>query len=93
MAIKKKWSAKVMETSHALILPDGIFQKSPKTIARELQKAAELRGSESKAHSDYQAAMSMLNFYINRAGRSLKESDKKRLEQAKVELKKLYKRK
>jgi soluble cytochrome b562 len=92
MVTKKKWSAKVTETSHALILPDGIFQQSAKTIAQELKKAAESRSSESKAHSDYQAAMSMLNFYINRAGKNLKAEDKKRLEEAKLELKKLFER-
>lgn len=60
-------------------------------VAESLKRSASRRSMDrSKARSDYQAAMSMLNFYINRAGRNLSARDRQRLERAKDELRKLY---
>jgi len=85
----KKWSGDVTEHSHALDTEDGIFKSDdPKKIARSLKKSAE--ESKNRKSTPHQAAMSMLNFYINRAGKNLPASQHKVLEQAKVELKKLF---
>lgn len=61
----------------------------PVEIAKSLKKSAE-ESNRRKAKTAYQSAMSMLNFYINRAGRGLPERRKKILEQAKLELKKEF---
>ena len=88
---KKYWSDKVTKTSNALDLDKGVFTWSnPKKIALSLKKSAEM--STRRKSRPYQSAMSMLNFYINRAGKNLPESRKKILEQAKIELKKLFKK-
>lgn len=84
----KKWIAHVQETSHAMDLPDGIFTHSAKKIAQELRDA--VYASSRTKGTKFQSAMSMLNFYINRAGTNLHEEDKLRLEQAKIELRKLF---
>lgn len=85
----KKWSAEVTQHSHALDLKKGVFKEhNPKKIARSIKKSAE--ESHSKKTSTYRSAMSMLSFYINRAGKNLTESQKNMLEQAKIELKALY---
>jgi hypothetical protein len=87
----KSWSAKVTQTSAALILEEGVFTwKNPKKIAQSLKKSAE--ESLNRKGTPFQSAMSMLNFYINRAGKNLKPSQRKILEQAKIELRKLFKR-
>lgn len=87
----KSWSAKVTQTSAALILEEGVFTwKNPKKIAQSLKKSAE--ESLNRKGTPFQSAMSMLNFYINRAGNNLKPSQRKILEQAKIELRKLFKR-
>lgn len=90
MEKKKKtlWIAHVQETSHAMDLPYGLFRGSSKEIARGLKKAV-LASNRTKG-TKFQSAMSMLNFYINRAGKKLKVEDKKRLEKAKKELRKLF---
>lgn len=89
---KEKWSKKVTETSHALRLEEGIFTwKNAKRIAKSLQQSA-LESQERKG-TPYQSAMSMLNFYINRAGKNLSQEHKKILEQAKRELRILFKNK
>lgn len=90
MVFKKKyWSAEVTRNSNALDLESGVFTwKNPKKIALSLKNSAEL--SKRRKASPYQSAMSMLNFYINRAGKSLPVSQKKILENAKKELKKLF---
>jgi Protein of unknown function (DUF3175) len=88
----KKWSKKVTETSHALALEEGVFTwKDPKKIAKSLQKSA-LESLERKG-TPYQSAMSMLNFYINRAGKKLSKEQKVILEKAKDELKVIFKHK
>ncbi len=88
---KKYWSAKITKESNALDLEGGVFTwKNPRKIALSLKRSAE--ESTRRKSSPYQSATSMLNFYINRAGKNLPSSQKKILEQAKKELKKLFKR-
>ena len=85
----KRWSNKVTQNSNALMLEPGLFTwKSPKKIASSLKQSAD--ESVNKKGTSYQSAMSMLNFYINRAGSNLSDERKKTLNQAKGELKKLY---
>jgi hypothetical protein len=84
-----KWSHHVMETSDALDLQPGIFKsKDPKKIAQSLKRSAEK--SKRRKGTPYQSAMSMLNFYINRAGKHLTAKEKQPLEKAKPELRKLF---
>ncbi len=88
---KKYWSAGVTQKSNALDLEKGIFSwKNPERIAKSLKKSAE--ESTRRKAKPFQSAMSMLNFYINRAGKNLPAGQKKILEQTKIELRKLYKR-
>ncbi len=85
----KKWSALVTEHSDALDLENKVFtSKDPKKIARSLKKSAE--ESDKKKTTTFQSAMSMLNFYINRAGKNFTAEEKKPLEDAKEELRKLF---
>lgn len=87
----KYWSGKVTKESDALDLKQGVFTwKDPRRIAASLKRSAE--ESSRKKASSFQSAMSMLNFYINRAGKNLPSSQRKILEKAKVELRKLFKR-
>jgi putative cell wall-binding protein len=84
-----RWSKKVTETSNALDLEPGVFTfENPKAIAHSLKRSAE-QNTRRKA-TPYQSAMSMLNFYINRAGKNLSTERRKTLEQAKIELKKAF---
>ena len=86
-----KWSQEVTERSNALDLKQGVFkQKSPKRIAESLKDSAE--HSERRKADPYRSAMSMLTFYINRAGAQLRPEDKTKLERAKEELRQLYHR-
>jgi hypothetical protein len=79
------WSQHVTETSNALDLEPGVFSKSsPRAIARSLKQSAET--STRRKGGAYQSAMSMLNFYINRAGRNLRPERRRILERAKDEL-------
>ncbi|QQL48382.1 DUF3175 domain-containing protein [Mucilaginibacter ginkgonis] len=90
-ASKKKWSAKVTETSDALDLKKEVFKsKNPEKIAESLKHSAE--ESHRRKGSPFQSAMSMLNFYINRAGKNLTRKEKEPLEKAKNKLRKLYHR-
>jgi hypothetical protein len=85
----KRWSQHVTETSNALDLDAGVFSWSdPKRIAASLKQSAE--SSKRRKSSPLQSAMSMLNFYINRAGHTLPVKQKRILEKAKVELHKLF---
>ena len=87
----KKWSAKVTRDSHALELENGVFTwQDPRRIARSLQHSAE--ASTQRKTTPFQSAMSMLNFYINRAGKNLDIKQRRILEQAKQELRHIYKR-
>jgi Protein of unknown function (DUF3175) len=86
---KRRWSHHVNETSDALDIEQGTFaQDDPKKIARDLKRDAER--SHRRKSSPYRSAMSMLTFFINRAGRRLPAKRKKTLEQAKVELRKAF---
>jgi len=88
---KKYWSGEVTKTSIALDLEEGVFTwNDPTEIAKSLKRSAE-QSTRRKA-GPFQSAMSMLNFYINRAGKNLKPERKKILEQAKTELRKLFKK-
>ncbi|SDH49087.1 DUF3175 domain-containing protein [Chitinophaga filiformis] len=85
----RKWSARVSRTSDALDLKGGIFKSSnPEEIARSLKRSA--TRSRRKKGTPYQSAMSMLNFYINRAGKNLPEKQQHVLEDAKDELRKVF---
>lgn len=86
---EKRWSGKVTRESHALELEDGIFTwKDPASIARSLQNSAE--ASTGRKTTPFRSAMSVLVFYINRAGSNLDDDQKEVLERAKSELRKLY---
>ena len=89
MATKKRWSQRVTQTSNALDLDQGVFSQSdPKAIARSLKRSAER--SRRRKSDPYRSAMSMLTFYINRAGKKLPKSRVHKLETAKAELRRLY---
>ena len=86
---QRKWSQRVMETSDALSLEPGVFSlEDPRLIAESLERSA-LRSRRRKA-GPFQSAMSMLNFYINRAGKKLSPERKVVLEEAKEELRKVF---
>jgi hypothetical protein len=85
----KKWSNKVTRDSDALDLENGVFKKrSAHDIALSLKRSAE-RSRRRKA-APLRSAMSMLTFYINRAGKDLSASRKRTLEAAKTELRRLF---
>ena len=87
----KNWSGKVTRTSNALQLEQGVFTfDNPKKIAKSLKLSAD--ESKNRKGTSFQSATSMLNFYINRAGTNLSKERKKILEEAKIELRKLYNR-
>lgn len=86
---RKYWSAEVTRHSFALDLEKGVFTfDDPERIAKSLAKSAE--ESTRRKASPFQSAMSMLNFYINRAGKNLSAERRAVLEQAKGKLRKLY---
>ena len=86
---KRKWSSRVTRESDALDLKKGVFtSRSPRRIALSLKRSAE--HSRRRKSSPYRSAMSMLTFYINRAGRDLPASRKRVLEKAKDELRNLF---
>lgn len=86
---ERYWSGRVTQTSNALDLEPGVFKKdSPRAIARSLKRSADR--SKRRKSDPYRSAMSMLAFYINRAGKNLPAAQKRRLEAAKDELRKLY---
>lgn len=83
------WSQEVTETSNALDLQAGVFSLTdPGEIARSLKKSAD--ASQRRKSEPFRSAMSMLTFYINRAGRQLPARQRDCLEQAKDELRALY---
>jgi Protein of unknown function (DUF3175) len=87
----KRWSARVTKHSNALDLEPKVFRsRSPRKIALSLKRSAE-RSQRRKA-KPYQSAMSMLNFYINRAGKNLPKTRKRTLERAKEELRDVFDR-
>ena len=85
----RRWSAYVTKHSNALDLSKGVFSKrSPKAIARSLKRSAER--SRRRKSDPYRSAMSMLTFYLNRAGKNLPASRKRVLQRAKGELRKAF---
>src|SRR3954462_6114622 len=85
----RRWSARVTRESDALDLKKGVFGKrSPRAIARSLKRSAER--SHRRKSDPYRSAMSMLTFYINRAGKNLPAGRKKVLQRAKEELRKEF---
>lgn len=86
-----QWSQEITDHSNALDLPEGVFrQESPKRIAESLKDSAE--HSDRRKSDPYRSAMSMLTFYMNRAGAQLQPGDKTKLEKAKEELRQLFHR-
>lgn len=84
-----RWSQRVTRESDALDLQHGVFtQTSAKKIAASLKRSAE-RSSRRKTNA-YRSALSMLTFYINRAGKNLPATQRSRLERAKTELKRQF---
>lgn len=89
MAPSGRWSQRVTKESDALDLKQGVFTlKDPKRIAASLKRSAE-RSSRRKAGA-YRSALSMLTFYISRAGKTLPKTQRERLERAKIELKRQF---
>jgi hypothetical protein len=85
----RRWSAVVTKHSDALDLERNVFKsKDPHKIARSLKRSA--KQSKRRKGTPYQSAMSMLNFYINRAGKNLPQKQKRVLEQAKDELREVF---
>ncbi len=85
----RRWSREVTERSNALDLETQVFKKrSARAIAESLRRSAER--SRRRKGTSYQSAMSMLTFYINRAGRNLDPSRRRTLDLAKRELRRLY---
>ncbi len=86
-----KWSDRVTKESNALDLEHGVFTwQDPKKIAASLKHSAD--ASDRRKAAPFQSAMSMLNFYINRAGKGLDPQQKIILEKAKQELRLLFKK-
>lgn len=90
-AAGKRWSQQVTKTSDALDLRKGVFElDDPAAIARSLKRSAER--SHRRKSEPFRSAMSMLTFYINRAGDKLPARQRKVLEDAKDELRELFDR-
>jgi hypothetical protein len=88
----RRWSAKVTKRSDALDLESDVFKgKDSHRIALSLKRSAQR--SKRRKGTPYQSAMSMLNFYVNRAGKNLPQSRKRVLERAKDELRDVFGRK
>ena len=87
----RKWSSEVTKHSNALDLPEGIFKKdNPAAIARGLKRSAEQ--SHRRKSGPFRSALSMLTFYINRAGKNMSARRRRILEQAKGRLREMYAR-
>jgi Protein of unknown function (DUF3175) len=85
----RRWSRDVTERSNALDLEERVFKlRTPRAIALSLRRSAARSGR--RKSSPYRSAMSMLTFYLNRAGRNLDATDRRKLERAKEELRRLY---
>jgi hypothetical protein len=86
---KARWSGEVTRHSNALDLQEGVFTyDDPKRIARSLKRSAEC--STRRKAEPYRSALSMLTFYINRAGKNLPAARKRVLERAKAELRQQF---
>ncbi len=87
----RRWSKRVTETSDALDLKGGVFTlRDPRKIAASLKRSAER--SKRRKTNPYRSALSMLTFYVNRAGKNLPASRRKVLDRAKDELKQQFHR-
>ncbi len=85
MAAKSRWSGEVTKHSDALDLEENVFNsQNPDQIARSLKHSAKV--SDRRKSSPYRSAMSMLTFYINRAGKNLSGRRRRTLEEAKTSL-------
>lgn len=85
----RNWSQQVLETSNALDLEPGVFTwADPRKIALSLKRSAD--NSQRRKAEPFASAMSMLNFYINRAGKHLSVQQREVLEKTKDELRELY---
>ena len=87
-AAGRYWSKRVTETSDALDLKKGVFNLPPRKMAQSLKRSAE-RSARRKS-APLRSAMSMLSFYENRAGRNLPAARKRKIAQAKQELRRLF---
>ena len=91
MTTRNKWSQDVTEHSNALDLDEGVFAlEDPAEIAKSLKRSAE--HSKRRKGTPFQSAISMLTFYINRAGDTLPAQQRRTLEAAKDELRKAFKK-
>ncbi len=91
-SVRSRWSRRVTERSNALDLEKGVFsQRSPRQIALSLKRSAER--SRRRKSDPFRSAMSMLTFYVNRAGKRLDPERKRLLSQAKDELRRVFRRK
>lgn len=86
----RRWSKHVTETSNALDLDPDVFKGSARQVAASLKRSAD-RSTRRKS-PPYRSAMSMLTFYVNRAGTGLSAERRRTLEAAKQELRRLYHR-
>jgi hypothetical protein len=84
----RRWSQRVTDASDAMTLDKGVFKGSPHAIALSLKRSAER--SRRRKSTPFRSAMSMLTFYVNRGGKNLTAAQKKKLNQAKDELRELY---
>ena len=84
----RRWSQRVTETSNALDLEPGVFKGDARQVAASLKRSAD-RSRRRKTDS-FRSAMSMLNFYVNRAGKHLSAARRQVLDAAKEELRALY---
>ncbi|HYV98895.1 MAG TPA: DUF3175 domain-containing protein [Gemmatimonadaceae bacterium] len=86
---RKRWTQRVTRESNALDLEPGVFTlDDPRAIAKSLKRSADL--SMRRKTDPFRSAMSMLTFYINRAGKSLSKSRRETLNAAKAELRKIF---
>ena len=86
---RRRWSAEVTKHSDALDLDKGVFaQRDPKKIAASLKRSAEASGR--RKSSPFRSALSMLTFYINRAGKNLPATRRRILKRAKDELRRQF---
>jgi hypothetical protein len=85
----RRWAKRVTETSDALDLERSVFTKrSARQVALSLKRSAER--SRRRKSEPFRSAMSMLNLYINRAGKNLSPARRRTLERAKGELRKVF---
>ena len=88
---RRYWSSDVTRRSNALDLDRGVFTTTdPRRVALSLKRSAE--ASKRRKGTPYQSAMSMLNFYLNRAGKNVPAKRRRVLERAKAELRTLFRR-